>query len=252
MEKIIKLDENNIDEEHICCAFSDKKCQEWYQSKKDWLKSQFKEWFVFKKLDVRWKAFIEYVPVENAWCPIDAPNYMFIHCFWVSGQFAGKGNWERLYKECLNDAKAQWKDWIVVVTWDKKRPFMSDKKFFKKQWFELADKAEPYFELWYMKLNDKAPTPKFKECAKKWECDNKDGLTVYYTNGCPFTEYYVNTELVKVAKDKWRKLKVVKIDTKEKAQNHFVPYLNYSIFNNGKFVTQHILNDKYFDKFITD
>ncbi len=250
MDNIIKLDKQNISEEHICCAISDKKCKAGYEAKKDWITKQFADGFVFKKLDVRGKVFIEYVPAENAWSPIDASGYMLINCFWVSGQFKNKGNGKRLYDECLNDSKD--KNGIVVITGAKKLPFMSDKKFFQKQGFELCDTAEPNFELWYKRLKMNAPTPKFKECAKNGECDNKNGLTVYYTNGCPFTEYYVNTELVDVAKEKGYKLKVIKIESKEQAQNHFVPFTNYSIFKDGKFVTQHILNDKYFDKFIRE
>jgi hypothetical protein len=32
--ELIKLNEHNIATEHICCAFSDKKCKEGYQAKK--------------------------------------------------------------------------------------------------------------------------------------------------------------------------------------------------------------------------
>lgn len=247
---IVQLTEQNIEEEHICCAISDKKCKEGYEAKKEWLKNQFADGYVFKKLDVRGKVFIEYVPAENAWSPIDALNYMLINCFWVSGQYKGKGYGKRLYQECVKDSKD--KNGIIVITGKKKQPFMSEKKFFQKQGFELCDTAEPYFELWYKKFKNDAPTPKFKECVKNGICDNKEGLTVYYTNACPFTEYYVNTELVKVAEEKGKSLKVVKIVSKEQAQRHFVPFTNYTIFNNGKFVTQHILNEKYFDKFISD
>lgn len=247
MEDIIKLDEHNIDEEHICCAFSDKKSKIGYEAKKKWIKDQFAEGFVFKKLDVRGKVFIEYIPAENAWSPIDAPGYMMINCFWVSGQYKGKGNGKRLLNECLKDS--QGKNGLVAISSSKKQPFLSDKKFFQKQGFELCDTAEPYFELWHKKLKEDAPPPRFKKCAKDGICDNKDGLTVYYTNGCPFTEFYV-AELEMVATKKGYKIKMVKIETKEQAQNHFVPYTNYGIFKDGKFVTQHILNEKYFDKFI--
>lgn len=247
MEDIIKLDEHNIDEEHICCAFSDKKSKIGYEAKKKWIKDQFAEGFVFKKLDVRGKVFIEYIPAENAWSPIDAPGYMMINCFWVSGQYKGKGNGKRLLNECLKDSHG--KNGLVAISSSKKQPFLSDKKFFQKQGFELCDTAEPYFELWHKKLKEDAPSPRFKKCAKDGICDNKDGLTVYYTNGCPFTEFYV-AELEMVATKKGYKIKMVKIETKEQAQNHFVPYTNYGIFKDGKFVTQHILNEKYFDKFI--
>ena len=36
--KFITLTKENIDKEHICCAFSDKKCAESYAAKKAWLK----------------------------------------------------------------------------------------------------------------------------------------------------------------------------------------------------------------------
>ncbi|NNG02071.1 MAG: GNAT family N-acetyltransferase [Desulfobacteraceae bacterium] len=247
--KIISLTDENIADEHICCAISDKKCREGYEAKKEWLMRQSDDGFVFKKLDVRGKVFIEYGPAEHAWSPIEAPGYLLINCFWVSGKYKGQGHGKQLYRECLKDAAD--KNGIVVVTANKKQPFMSDKKFFQKQGFQLADTAEPYFELWAKKLKSTAPAPQIKACAKRGRCDQKNGLTVYYTNGCPFTEYYVNTELVQVAGEKGLPLKIVNINTREQAQHHFVPYTNYTVFYNGKFITQHILNRKNIDRFIT-
>ncbi|MGI6048626.1 MAG: YoaP domain-containing protein [Petrimonas sp.] len=46
-------------------------------------------------------------------------------------------------------------------------------------------------------------------------------------------------------------VKTVKIETKKQIQNHCVPFTKYSIFRDGKFVTHLILNDGYFNKFIT-
>ena len=138
---------------------------------------------------------------------------------------------------------------VVVVVGDKKKPFMSEKKFFIKQGFELADTAEPYFELWYKPFKKDAPMPKFKAIAKTATCDIKEGLAIYYTNACPFTDYYV-AELAVIAQEKGCKITTIKLDTREKAQNHFVPHTIYSVFQDGKFVTQHIINEKYFAKFI--
>lgn len=249
MEQIIQLTKENIDSEHICCAFSDKKCASGYQSKKDWLRQQFGKGYVFKKLNVRGKVFIEYVPVENGWLPIDAPNYMLINCFWVSGRFKGHGHGKALYNECLQDAIAQEKEGIVLVAGNTKKPFMSDKKFFQKQGFERCDTALPYFELWYKPLKENAIVPQFKPIAKQGQCDVKEGLAVYYTNACPFTEYHVAV-LAAIAAEKGYTIQTIKLDTPEKAQNHFVPHSIYSVFQDGQFVTQHILNEKYFDKFI--
>jgi len=37
----ISVTKENIETEHICCAFSDKKCSESYEIKKQWLKNKF-------------------------------------------------------------------------------------------------------------------------------------------------------------------------------------------------------------------
>lgn len=46
--KYITLTKENIEKEHICCAFSDKKCKDSYELKKTWLKNEFEEWLCFQ------------------------------------------------------------------------------------------------------------------------------------------------------------------------------------------------------------
>lgn len=46
--KYITLTTENIDKEHICCAFSDKKCSEGYQLKKEWLKKRVSKRICFQ------------------------------------------------------------------------------------------------------------------------------------------------------------------------------------------------------------
>lgn len=107
LPKYITLTEDNIDKEHICCAFSDKKCLEGYEFKKEWLKKEFANGYVFRRLDARAKVFIEYVPAEYAWLPVTAPNYLMINCFWVSGQYKGQGHGYNLLQFVIEDAKKQ-------------------------------------------------------------------------------------------------------------------------------------------------
>ncbi|MCP4440197.1 MAG: GNAT family N-acetyltransferase [Aureispira sp.] len=244
--KIIQVTAGNIATEHICCAISDKKCTEGYNAKKEWLKEQFQQGFVFKKLNVRHKVFIEYVPVEAGWQPIDAPNYMLINCFWVAGSFKGKGHGKQLLQECLDDSQNM--DGVVVVTGKKKMPFMSDPKFFKKMGFEKVDTALPYFELWCKRNNPNAPLPKFKETAKSGACPNKEGLTVYYSNACPFTEYWVNTMMKGIAEKKGLSLEIHKTTTQAQAHQLPVPFFIHSVFYKGTFLAQEILTEKRFDK----
>lgn len=110
--KTITIDQNNIDQEHICCAIgNDKINQSRAEPKKDWLKERFKDGLIFKRLDDRGKIFIEYMPIEKVWKPLIGKNFMIINCLWVSGKFKGKGISTKLLNECIADSKKQ--KWMV-------------------------------------------------------------------------------------------------------------------------------------------
>lgn len=235
--KYITLTKENIEKEHICCAFSDKKCSEGYEMKKAWLKNEFDNGYVFRRLDARAKVFIEYVPAENAWIPVDAPNYLMINCFWVSGQYKGKGHAKALLQSAIEDAKAQGKSGLVTVAGTKKLPFMSDTKWLLRQGFNTIESLSDGFSLLALKLEDNAPVPSFKECVKSGACEEEKGLVVYYTNRCPFTDYYVNGSLWVLAQEKNIPLKIVKLETMEQAQAAPTPATLFSVFYKGKFLT---------------
>lgn len=235
--KFIKLSKENIENEHICCAFSDKKCSEGYKHKKEWLKNEFDKGYVFRRLDVRGKVFIEYVPAENAWIPIDAPNYLVINCFWVSGQYKGQGYAKSLLQSAIDDATAQGKSGLVTVVGKKKFNFMSDGKWFLKQGFEVIEELSNGFLLLALKLQENLIIPSFKSIVKKGECEIKEGLVVYYTERCPFTDYYVNTALWLLAQENNILLQIIKFETLEEAQNAPTPATIFTAFYNGKFLT---------------
>ncbi len=74
----IILTKDDIQSEHICCAFSDKKCSGSYELKKQWLTREFDNGYIFQRLDERAKVFIEYGPAEKAWVPVTAVNCMML------------------------------------------------------------------------------------------------------------------------------------------------------------------------------
>ncbi|MCX7709060.1 MAG: N-acetyltransferase [Clostridia bacterium] len=244
---IITLTCDNMDKEHICCAISDKKCQKGVAMKKAWMKDRMKEGLVFKRLDARGKVFIEYIPTENAWAPIEAPGYMYINCFWVSGGFKGQGIGTQLFNECEADSKGM--NGIVVLSGKKKRPFLSDKDFFMKKGFEVCDHAEPYFELLVKRFNKDAPMPRFRDNVKKQDLNCKEGVTVIYSSQCPFTDYYVE-EVIHTAKAHGIKAEAIKLETREEAQNGPSPFTTHSVFYNGKFLTHEVLNKPRFEKLL--
>ena len=235
--KFITLTKENIGKEHICCAFSDKKCAESYEAKKTWLKKEFDNGYVFRRLDERAKVFIEYVPAEKAWIPVEAPDYLMINCFWVSGQYKGKGYAKALLQTAIDDAKAQGKNGLVTVVGTTKFHYMSDTKWLLKQGFETVEKLPYGFSLLALKLNPQAENPKFRESALSGECPDKKGLVVYFSNRCPFTEYYIYAELDRIAINRNIPLKVIKLETAEQAQSAPTPATIFSLFYNGKFIT---------------
>lgn len=246
--KIIDIDAGNIHGEHICCAISDKKGAPCASSKKAWMKSQFDNGLVFKRLDARGKAFIEYIPSENAWCPIHADGYMYINCFWVSGQFKGKGFGNQLLEACIADAKMKNKKGLVVVSSVKKMPFLSDPKFLKYKGFRLCDTAKPHYELLYLPFDDGACAPKFKDCCKEASIP-EEGMVLYYTNQCPHTEKYAPL-IAQVAKERGQTVTLRKIESACQAQNAPSPFTTYSLFFHGELVTNEILSESKFKKFL--
>ena len=84
-------------------------------AKKEWLKQRFEDGLVFYRSAERGKCFIEYIPAENAWVPIDAAGWLYISCLWVSGSLKGHGYSSELLEECLRDAKAQGKNGVCIL-----------------------------------------------------------------------------------------------------------------------------------------
>ncbi len=246
----ITINESNIDDEHICCAFSDKKCTTSYEMKKNWMKEQFKKGFVFKRLDERAKVFIEYQPAEKAWIPVNAPNYLMLGCFWVSGRFKRKGHGKALLQEAIKEAKSKGKDGLVAVVGKKKFHFMSDRKWLLKNGFKECDSTPAGFTLLYLPLNKNVKIPQFNKQAKIGKCPEKNGYVVYYTNRCPYTEYHVKESLTEAAKKRNLNIKVIKLETMEQAQSAPTPATIFSLFHNGEFVTTDVsvCMDSRFDK----
>jgi len=247
--KLLKLADKNIEDEHICCAISDKKCKDGYQKKKDWLKSEFRNGYIFKKMDVRGKVFIEYVPIESSWLPLKGANFMVINCFWVSGQFKGKGNGKKLLQECMKDANKM--DGVVAISSDKKRPFMSDPVFLKYHGFEIIDEAPPFFKLWGLKTNENATYPTIMASAKSGVCPNDKGITAYYSNTCPFADYYTNQLLREYAKNRNIPLTINHIKSKKEGRNMPIPWIINSVFYKGELVTLEMKAERHLDKLTT-
>lgn len=236
----IRITNENIDTEHICCAMSGKQSVK----KKEWMKKLFCDGLVFYRSAERGKCFIEYIPAENAWVPIEADGYIFINCLWVSGSMKGHGYSRELISECIRDAKAQNKKGICILSAEgRKREFMSDPKFLAHFGFLTADVSDCGINLMYLPFSA-VPPPCFKECAKHPRVD-EDGFVLFYTDQCPFTYYWV-PKVEEAAREHGIPLKVIHVNDRESAQNTPSPTTTYALFRDGKFLTQGIQSDKKF------
>lgn len=237
--KYIRVTKENIDKEHICCAISSNKDVQ-VISKKDWLRDRFDDGLVFLKSVERGKCFIEYIPAENAWNPIDAKDYMYIDCLWVAGSFKGHGYSSELLEYCINDSKEKGKKGLCILCANKKKPFLADPKFLKHKGFMPCDKADNGIELWYLPFDDVNDKPRFKECAKHVSINEK-GYVLYYTSQCPFNAKYVPM-LEDIAKEHNVPFKAIHITSKQEAQSVPTPVTTYALFYDGKYLTNEQMN----------
>ncbi len=245
MDEYINITLDNIDEEHICCAIGDSKHQTGVNAKKEWLKKRILEGHVFRKLNERGKVFIEYAPLESAWTPIDGDGFMYIYCLWVAGSFKGKGHAKELLEYAIRDAKERGKKGICTISSKKKKPFLSEHRFFEHYGFEVVDTIGEY-EL--LALSFDGSSPAFRECARRMETVSEE-FTIYYSPECPYVVHSLG-EVEKYATENGIPLKVVCIDSLDEAKNVPCVFNNWANFKDGKFVSNTILNANSFEKLV--
>jgi GNAT superfamily N-acetyltransferase len=247
--ELITLTKDNLEKEHICCAISnDSDCQ--VSSKKKWLSERFDDGLVFRKCDVRGKCFIEYIPAERAWSPVEAPGYMFINCLWVSGKLKGQGYSSLLLEDCIRDSREKGKKGLVILSSEKKLPFLSDPRFLRYKGFLHADTAEPFYVLMYLPFEAGSPKPQFKPHVKRPEIQ-EPGFVLYHAAQCPFTAKYVPL-IEDIAREEGVPFKSVRFETGEQARMSPAPFTSYSLFYDGQFLTNEILSGKKFREILAE
>ncbi|MCI8609508.1 MAG: GNAT family N-acetyltransferase [Firmicutes bacterium] len=254
--QFINLTDDNLNQEHLCCAIADKKHQAGVAVKKQWLRERIAEGHVFRKLDEKGKVFIEYAPLETAWAPVLGENYLYVYCLWVAGSFKGKGYGKSLLQYCINDAKEKGKSGVCVLSSKKKKPFLSDRKFFLKYGFEVVDTVGSTagsgasngtgneYEL--LALSFDGEKPRFSERAKEMKISSK-ALTIYYGLQCPYIPDCIK-QVEEYCHGNHIPLNLIAVDTLEKAKNLPCIFNNWAVFYEGKFETNHLLNETFLKK----
>lgn len=245
---IIQLTAGNIDQEHVCCAIGDDKVnQQRAAVKRAWMLEQLRYGYVFKKIDVRGKVFIDYVPAEFAWSPVVAPGYAYIQCFWASGRYQGQGLGARLLQECESDN--QDKNGLIVVSAPKKLPFLADRKYLAGKGFSVCDSTSQGFLLLVKKFDPQAPDPRFTDAARSGFIPGQEGLMIYYSDICPFVPDYVDI-MIRTAEKRGILAAKTRLGTYQEAQALHAPFGIACLFLDGRFLTQEIMTEAKFNKLL--
>lgn len=247
MEKeYVTLTKENIDAEHLCCIIRTKKPHPGVEKKREWLRERLSDGHVFRKLDAKGCAFIEYAPLETAWVPIEGDNYYYIYCLWVTGDLKGTGTGKKLLESCIADAKENGKSGICMLGAKKQKAWLSDQSFAKKFGFVTVDETDSGYEL--LALSFDGTSPHFCKTAKQEKIDSED-LTVYYDYQCPFILQRVET-LRSYCEEQGIPSSFIEVDSLEKAKGLPCVFNNFAVFYRGKLKTVNQIDPKYVERLL--
>lgn len=107
----------------LCCGVTSEKNRQGLLDKAVWIRARQSEELIFTKIgdpESSDKVFVEYLPIEVAWSPIEGRNYMHVNCLWVSGSHEGQGSGKKLLQRVFDDARVLRMNGITALTTPKK------------------------------------------------------------------------------------------------------------------------------------
>jgi len=240
--QIIEVTPDNINEYGMFCNKNPK--TEGYKQKVKWYSETYKQGVrmnIAMKEDGEKIGFIEYVPAEFAWRPVDAPGYMFIHCMFIYPNKNKKlGYGSQMVKKCEEDAKAAGKIGVAVMT--SKGAWMTNKSLFLKNDYEAVDK-NGRFELCVKKFDESAVNPKLLNWQKNTALN--EGWSLMYSDQCPWNCSSVETMSV-VAKEQGIDLKVSMIASAKDAQKAPTGFGVFNFLKDDKELVDHYISKRRF------
>lgn len=221
-----------------------------FQKKVEWYKKNIENGLIIKiAFDNTDKqlGFIEYIPSEFAWRPIQAKSYYFIQCIATfRKEERNKGIANTLISECESDAKVNDKSGICTICSD--GPWIANKNIFTKNNFIEVEK-NGRFELMHKAFNDKFEKPRFIDWTK--ELKNYNGWHLIYSDQCPWHEKSV-IDLTQTALRKNINLSVVKISTPKEAQYSPTGFGTFGLIKDGVILADHYISKTRFENILKE
>lgn len=238
--QIITLNPENIGNYGVC-GYKDVKKHAELQRKIRWMEVFQPKGLTIKVVTVEGggtQGMIEYIPGAYAHRPVDARDYLFIHCLFVGfkKEYKEKGLATLLLQDCIQDARNQGMPGVAVVT--RKGSFMADKPIFLKNGFQVVDQAAPDFELSVLKFDEKEPDPAFKLDLAGRAAAYKEGLTIFRSAQCPYSVKNVNA-IMESAEKMHMPAHLVEVEDAQTAQQVPSPFGSFCIIYEGKVIAYH-------------
>ena len=241
--KIVNLTPENASEHSFFCIKNVKETG--FKAKLDWFAKRIQEGLKLKVIyadDGKQIGFIEYIPTEYAWRPIEADNWLFIQCIMVyPNKYRNSGAASILINKAIEDAKNAGK--VGVCTMTSKGPWIATKNLFSKAGFKKVEKRGR-FELMALKLKEDAPDPMLID----WENQLHDykGWHLLYADQCPLHDKGVKA-LIKSANEKGIDLQVRKIETSAEAKQMPSGFGVFTLIHDGKLLEDHYISRTRFE-----
>ncbi len=243
---IIDVTVDNVSEVGIYCIKNKRTLG--FNKKVDWFKNKLNEGLKIKiAIDEVGKqlGFIEYIPSELAWRPINADNYLFIQCIALFVKDAKhKSIGTKLLQMCEEDAKLNNKFGVCVMS--SSGAWMANKTIFEKNDYSIIDQLGR-FELMFKKFSNNSKNPRFIDWTKKQA--NYKGWNLIYSDQCPWHEKSI-ADLKQSALDNGINLKVKKLNTPKEAQNAPSGFGTFSLLKNSKLIEDHYLSKTRFENIL--
>jgi len=232
-----KVGPGNLSDCGIGCLTNPK--NQGYRPKVEWLRERFAEglrFLLFRDAKGRPLAFLEYVPGEYAWRPVDAKGWLFVHCLWVysKGQKVG-GLGSRLIRASVEEARQAGATGVAAMVSD--GPWMASRPVFLKNGFEQIAVADR-FQLVAHRLKT-GPEPRFRDISANLA--EYRGLHVVYSAQCPMLPKSVN-DLSEMAAEHGLELKVTLLNSAREAQDAPSYYGVFNLLWNGRLLSDHYVS----------
>jgi hypothetical protein len=239
---IIEVTPENVDKEKFFCVKNIN--DPGFGIKKKWFIERYNEGLrirILKNQQSKAIGFIEYVPADFAWRPVEAPGFMFVHCMFVyANDDKRRGNGSLLLKSCEQDSLEKGYSGVCVMT--SEGTWITNKELFLRNGYsEISSLGR--FELLAKKFNETCANPILLDWTQKQEAYS--GWNLVYADQCPWHGKAVKA-LQLVAAETGIELHVKRLSSAAEAKESPSGFGVFSLIKDGQLIEDHYISETRF------